>query len=94
MEPVSFDHLKNLQVGEKRKKGDPRSRRDELLNKFLKRNICIRVKGKLVPLDAPNMAILLSPFKTDQLHDIYERCAAPTTKSFSKMFWFFVNPKK
>jgi hypothetical protein len=79
-----------------REQGDPRKPRDEMINKFLAKRICRKNRRteNLEVLTARDMAILLSVYKTtDELHDLYTKCDAKSTESFSKLFWWHLNPK-
>jgi hypothetical protein len=71
-----------------------RGPRDEGIQRFVDRK-CIKVrdrKTKELRLATPTeIAKRLGFVKTDELHILYQKC--DRADEFSKMFWFYVNPK-
>lgn len=66
-----------------KKKGEPRTQREELLDKFLSRLNTDRVKAGYQPLTFPRLARMLKGFSDHQLHTLYRECE--TGRSFGAL---------
>lgn len=66
--------------------------RQSLIKEFLDRLNAERDSSKFKPLSAARIAMLLAPISTKDLYVFLGSCK--DAQSFSKYFWWSVNPKK
>jgi hypothetical protein len=75
-----------------RKKGEPRSEREELLGVFLAKLNAQRIADGFPKLTYGRLARVLQHVPTEDLYAFYRQCDA--ARHFGKFFWWSLKPKE